>query len=334
MPGEMSIEHRYTGSYATLVGRLLNDTRHGWSIGTFGAVGEFVRDDDEPATRTITPSEQCLYTARAAIRINLDVEPYMLAYDTLSGDGESWGHSLAFCLPIPDGARRGVIQSLGHDSDAVRDEDRDAAIFDLGAGIGHVRFCLRTRDTRLIDTLLALQNQDVFGPHGGTLMADVMRAQPHRVLISPAGRIEVFAAIPPPDGESPEGPHTHLLPQLIQSGRTHDANAPIPRGFQPVLMFNPRSPWRDALGRRVPFEAELDADFRKLLDHHGLPDETCIRAGVEAAVASGIRPDAFAWPTTRRGRAVARLTLRRIAQRSPGDLVAAWRAHHDHAEEE
>jgi len=283
MPGEMSIEHRYASGYAALVGRLLDDTRHGWSIGTFGAVGEFVRDDDEPATRTITTSAQCLYTARAAIRINLDVEPRMLAYDTLSGDGESWGHSLAFCLPIPDKARRGVIQSLGHDTDAVRDEDRDAAIFDLGAGIGHVRFCLRTRDARLIDTLLALQNQDVFGPHGGALMADVMRAQPHRVLISPAGRIEVFAAIPPPDGESPEGPHTHLLPKLIQSGRTHDANAPIP---------------------------------------------------VEAAVASGTRPDAFAWPTTRRGRAVARLTLRRIAQRSPGDLVAAWRAHHDHAEEE
>ena len=89
-----------------------------------------------------------------------------------------------------------------------------------------------------------------------------------------------------------------------------------------------------ALGRRVPFEPELDADFRKLLDRHGLPGEARIRAGVEAAVASGTRPDAFAWPTTRRGRAVARLTLRRIAQRSPGDLVAAWRAHHDHAEEE
>lgn len=342
MPDELKTgNHHSAGNYAALMDELLDDARHGWSMGTFGAVGEFIRDDDEPVTRTRTATERCLHTARAAIRVKLDIAPHLIAYDTLLGDGgclagdrESWGHTLAVCLPLPENAHRGVIESLGQDTDAVRAEDREAAIFDLGVGIGPVRFCLRTRDPGLIDTLRGMQNQDVFGPHGGALMADVMRAQPHRVVISPAGRIEVFAAIPPFDGESPEGPHTHLLPQLVRLARTHDSNAPIPPGFQPVLMFHPRSPWHDATGRRVPFDSGLNDDFLRLLDLHGLPDEASIRSGVESAIAWGVRPDTFAWPDTRRGRAVARLTLRRIAQRSPGALVTAWRVYHDRVEEE
>jgi hypothetical protein len=342
MPDELNVgNHQSAGNYAALMEELLDDARHGWSMGTFGAVGEFIRDDSEPVIRTSTATERCLYTARAAIRVKLDIEPCLIAYDTLLGDGgclagdrESWGHTLAVCLPMPENAHRGVIKSLGQDTEAVRAEDREAAIFDLGAGIGHVRFCLRTQDQGLINALLGMQNQDVFGPDGGALMAEVMRAQPHRVMISPVGRIEVFAAIPLPGGESPAGPHTHLLPQLVRLERTHDSNAPIPPGFQPVLMFHPRSPWHDALGRRAPFDSGLNADFMRLLDLHGLPDEASIRSEVESAIASGVRPDAFAWPKNRRGRAVARLTLRRIAQRRPGDVVAAWRVHHDHAEEE
>jgi len=340
MPDELKVGNPHSANdYAALMETLLDDARHGWSMGTFGAVGEFIRDDDEPVIRTGSATDCCLHTARAAIRIKLDIAPHLIAYDTLLGDGgclagdrDSWGHSLAVCLPMPGNAHRGAIESLGQDAAAVRAEDRDAALFDLGVGIGHVRFCLRTRDPGLIDTLLAMQGQDALGPDGGALMAAVMRAQPHRVMISPVGRIEVFAPIPPMDGESPEGPHTHLMPQLVRLERTHDSNAPIPPGFQPVLMFHPRSPWHDVMGRRIPFDSGLNADFLRLLDLHGLPDEARIRSGVESAIATGVRPDAFAWPDTRRGRAVARLTLRRLAPQSPGELVTAWRVYHDRVE--
>lgn len=35
---------------ATLIDEMVADTRHGWSVGTFGAIGEFMRDADEPAS--------------------------------------------------------------------------------------------------------------------------------------------------------------------------------------------------------------------------------------------------------------------------------------------
>lgn len=324
-----------TQAYADWIDSLLDDPRHGWSIGSFGAVGEFMRDPGEPVVREDSALVRNISTPRAAMRIRLDAVPRIVAYDTLVADGASWGQALAFCTPYSaDQAYPDTIVSLGADLGAVRPEDRNAWLFDLGVSVGHVRFCLRTHDTRLRDLLLALQNRKLFGPDAQALMAETMRAQPHRVVLSPLGRIEVFAPIPPADGESPEGPHTHLLPALIKKGRTHDANAPIPSGFQPVLLLNPSSPWRDIMGRRVPFDAALDRSFLHLLDRYGLPEEARIRSSVESAIESGVRPLAYTWPRTRRGRAVARLTLRRIVQRRPSELALEWRAQHDSVETE
>jgi hypothetical protein len=59
----------------------------------------------------------------------------------------------------------------------------------------------------------------VFEP-GNPAMGMILAANPHRVFISRLGRIEVYQPIPPPSGKSPEGPHTHVLPRLLKSGRT------------------------------------------------------------------------------------------------------------------
>jgi hypothetical protein len=56
----------------------------------------------------------------------------------------------------------------------------------------------------------------------------IVHKSPNRIAITAMGRTEVYSAIPPPGGKSPEGPHTHLLPSLIKTGRKHDPKAPIP----------------------------------------------------------------------------------------------------------
>lgn len=324
-------ESKLSNDYAQLVTQLLDDTRHGWSIGVFGAVGEFIRDSDEALDRREDALTHCLVTPRAAIRLLLDCKPLVVPYDTLSSDGETWGHAVAFCLPLERSQEVDGIHESGTDVDAIRAVDRDALLFDLGVGIGSVRFCLRTRDSRLIEVLRAMQGQSPFSERGAELLTETLRAQPNRVALSPAGRIEVYADIPPPDGLSPEGPHTHLLPKLLESGRTHDANAPIPEGYQPVLQLSPRSPWRDEMGRRTPFDEVLDREFLYLLQRFGSTDEARIRTEVEGAIAAGVSPDDFEWPDTRRGRTVGRLTLRRLAQRAPSGQLNSWRKHFDRA---
>jgi len=313
---------------STLIDRMLVDHRHGWSIGTFGAVGEFMRDEDEDVRFTSEGDVTSIVTARAGLRVKAVPGLQAVAFDTLSADGETWGQSVAFCLPQPENMEQHGVTAMGPDKDALREEDRAAQLFDLGVGRRLVRFCARTADAGLIAALKSMEGKELFGPEGGPVMAEVLRAQPHRIAISPVGRVEVYAPIPLPGGSSPEGPHTHLLPRMVASGLTHAANSPIPAGLQPVLQLHPRSPWRDALGRRVPFDAELDRLFDGILAEFGLPQDREIRQSVQQAVKAGVSPEAFEWPQTRRGRAEARIALRRIA-REQEERVAPWRQRYD-----
>ncbi|MBB5686491.1 DUF6925 family protein [Sphingobium boeckii] len=306
-----------------LLADLASDPVNGWSIGSFGAIGEFVRDADEPVTIARKVDAITVVTARGAMRIKPLVPLQAIAWDSLAADGESWGHALAFCVARPATPNR-VIISLGPDRKAIRKEDRGAAMFDLGVAAGAVHMCLRTRDAALIAALDAAQGNALLDTPG--IMAEVLRAQPHRVMLSPAGRIEVFQPIPPADGKSPEGPHTHLLPKLIAKDRTHSSNTPLPDGLQSALTAHPRSPWRTMLGERYPFDPSIDAVFQPLLATYGLPEDMAVHAAITGAVAKGQTPT---WPETRRGRTKARIVLRRLA--ATGVDVQSLRALHDRA---
>lgn len=307
-----------------LIRDMLRDPSNGWSIGSFGAIGEFMRDADEAVELIDSPDSITVATARGALRATREADVRPIAWDSLSADGESWGHSLAFCVPRPVTTNRAVTV-LGPDMDAVRDEDRDAVLVDCGVGAGAVTMCLRTRDAGLLAVLAAAEGEPLLSAQG--VMPEVLRAQPQRVLISPAGRVEVFQPIPPPDGKSPEGPHTHLLPRLVVKDRCHSSNVPIPDGWQSALSAHPKSPWRTMMGVRHPFDAATDSVFAPMLELYGLPDDAVVEADLRATIDAGRD---LAWPDSRRGRAKARIVLRRMAA-AGDDRVKPWRALHDRA---
>lgn len=308
-----------------LLTELALDPANGWSIGSFGAIGEFVRDADEPADIVQGDNMLHIATRRGAMRIAPVTTLTPVAWDSLSADGESWGHAVAFCVDRPVTGNR-AIMALGPDAEAIRDRDREAALFDLGVGAGVVRMCLRTRDAALIRALNAAEGTALLATP--SLMAEVLRAQPHRVLLSPAGRIEVFQPIPLPDGKSPVGPHTHLLTKLTPKDRAHSSNTPIPQGQQSAISVHPRSPWRTMLGERHPFDPAIDAAFAPILQRYGLAEDASVAGALLRAIENGAAPEFAEWPDTRRGRTKARILLRRLA--AAGDSrVKPWRALHD-----
>lgn len=308
-----------------VIADLAEDPNNGWSIGSFGAIGEFVRDQEEPVGIVRSADRFEVTTPRGAMRIAPETPLIGIAWDSLSSDDVSWGHALAFCIGRPAGSPR-VITALGPDATAIRADDRTATLFDLGVAAGAVRMCVRTHDVALIGALARAEGLPLLSL--GAVMTEILRAQPHRVLLSPAGRIEVFQPIPPADGKSPIGPHTHLLPKLIASDRTHSSNTPLPDGLQAALTVHPRSPWRTNLGERHPFDESADAAFLALLENYGLPQDAAVREAVRAAVRSGAAPNHADWPGSRRGRTVARIMLRRMA--AAGDeQVGPWRALYD-----
>ena len=252
---------------------LLNDPACAWMCGGFGAVAEFMRDPDEAVH--VGPGLQAV-TARGGVRVTLTPATVPMAYE-MPGRRAGWSQALELCLPDAMAAtpRRIIITELGPDNDALRIEDAEAILFDLGLGMPHAEFCVRTQDPETLDVLRSGCGIGLLS--GNPAAAAMPRLSPHRVVRSPLGRIEVFQPIPPPDGSSPEGPHTHLLPKLLAHGRTHAANLPLPPGFVPCLSSFPANPLSNQGFDRRRFEA-----FQRLLDRYADPDWHTIKQAVFA----------------------------------------------------
>lgn len=215
------------------------DPQWGWSLGIFGAIAEFMRDPQEPATITDRADAVAVVTARGALLARSHPAAVLIDYETPSRHPERRVRARAACLPRQAAARAGRagVTEIGPDPDALREEDRGALLFDLGIGLGVVEACVRTREPALITALRAAEGKAALTATG--LMAAMLAHGPHRVFISALGRIEVFQPIPPPGGLSPDGPHTHVLPKLLAHGRTHAASLPIPDGLVPCLGIHP-----------------------------------------------------------------------------------------------
>lgn len=308
-----------------LLARLASEPTNGWSIGTFGVSGEFSRDAQEPAIIDRDDDLFIVATARGALRIAPTGPVRAIAYETLLSDGEGWSHALAICVERP-ATTSTLIQASGVDEEAIRQEDRDSLLFDMGVANGAVRMCVRTRDPRLVDTLRESCGHSLLDKPA--VLREVLRAQPHRVLLSPVGRVEVFQPIPAPGGKSPDGPHTHVLPKLIPKRRPHSSSVPIPDGWQAALTLHPPSPWSRFEAGRRHYEPRVDHAFVPLLNEFGLPEDRDIRDELVVAVTAASDPASFAWPASRRGRIAARITLRRLAAARIATAIS-WRARFD-----
>lgn len=243
MPGGLEVE--------AVLARHLGDPTSSFSVGSLGAIAEFHRDPDEPLVLDDRP-RLCVATQRGALAIGDCADAVPLAYQIPGPDGERRRQGVDFCLPADraHGARRRVLTELGTDINAVRAADREAILFDMGLGAANVDFCIRTDDPGLLQTLRAALGRSVLDP-ANPVMAAILDADPHRIAISALARAEVYQPI----GRTvtPEGPHTHVLPELLKTGRTHAAGIPIPHGLLPCLSLYPADPPRAGRGheRRV-----------------------------------------------------------------------------------
>ena len=314
-----------------VIASALNDTRTGWSMGSFGAIAEFHHVDGD--TAPVWPDAFARVTARGGVALTdlSDCQP--VAYETLSPKPDRWGQSVALCLPDDKArmARRTVLTPLGPDRSALRAEDRGALLFDMGLDQPQVDFCIRTDDPDLIAVLDAAEGQSLFAP-GNPVMAAILRAHPHRVAVTRIGRIEVYQKIGGPDtgGKSPVGPHTHILPKLMATGRTHSANTPIPDGLVPVAGLHPASPLTDPLGRDKPWDQKAFTAFQDLFQTWAPHGQAALKTLIRDLIAAGSLPDDFAAPPGRHMRTALRIAIRQ-AEREDGETptTAAWRAMFD-----
>lgn len=268
----------------------------GWSMGSFGVIAEFHQDADE-SLLSDKPADCLRATNRGAIHIEQfdDIQP--VAYEILSKNENRWQHGLALCLPEEKAkmGQRNCLADLGLDEKAVLEDHKGWRLFDmginaLGSGCGQVDFCIRTDNEELINILRDNLGKPIFE---SGIMPEILKAHPHRIAITPIGRVEVFQKIGGPDtgDKSPEGPHTHLLPKLIQSGNSHNANIAIPDGLIPCAYLHPESPMVDNLGADKPFDRGAYDAFQKLLDMWGTEPYMATKTTVFDQLKNGLEPE-------------------------------------------
>jgi hypothetical protein len=294
-----------------------------WSIGTFGAIAEFARDTDE----AVALSPLSAVTDRGAIRIEPRAGLRPFAFETTTKD--SWNHRVALCLPAAACAMSGrtVLTELGPDTAALRPQDRDSTLFDLGLGALQVDCCVRVSDSEVAALLRRHCGQPAFG---SPAMNIILATHPHRVFVSRLGRVEVFQPIPPPDGKSPDGPHTHVLPGLLRHRRTHSATEPIPDGFIPCAHLYPAHPAKDAMGQSRPFDRARHDAFQAILQRYGDPAFVALKRRVLDAVSAGADPLSIPIDDRRFARTNIRVTLRQLkSAQDDAPSLAAWMAAHE-----
>ncbi|WP_298961872.1 hypothetical protein [uncultured Methylobacterium sp.] len=293
----------------------LRDPGTAWSLGSFGVIAEFMRDPDEPVS-ALPDDRMGMATTRGAIALRPSADLRPVAYETAVASG--WNHAVALCLPESACAmsRRGVVTELGPDREAARPEDRDGVLFDLGLDLLAVDACVRSRDPEVIACLRAGAGQPLFA-HGNPIGPHLVAMSPHRVFVARIGRIEVYAPIPPSGGTSPEGPHTHVLPKLLRSGRTHAATTPIPAGYVPCAGLHPAHPYKDMQGQRIAFDAGRMTAFQALLQRWGDPALVAIKHGAEDP--EGAVSSRHAQAARRVAEAQARYLRGEVVEVGPGD---------------
>jgi hypothetical protein len=299
-----------------------------WSLGSFGGIAEFSRHRDEKATLTQSATGAAAVTARGGIAIDASDGCRPFAFESITKTG--WSQRVALCLP--EGAcamsRRTVLTELGADHEALKPEHRQSILFDLGLGALQADFCVRIDDDDMVTQLRRHTGRSVFDP-ANPAMGLLLEANPHRVVISRIGRIEVYQPIPPPSGTSPEGPHTHVLPKLLQSGRTHAATEPIPQGWIPCAHLYPAHPSRDGGGPEW-FDAASHESFQRMIESFGLPDGVAIKRRIMDAIEAEEPPSILAIAHDRHARTNVRIALRQLkAAGHASPILHAWLATFD-----
>lgn len=322
----------------------LSNWQSGWSMGTFGAIAEFHQDESEPAVINL-PDVLTRATRRGAIRLDASALTQVMpvAYETLSPKRHRWSQALALCLPeaVARRAARNVLTEIGPDDGAIRGIDRTGMLFDMGLSLPQCDFCIRTTDPKLLGTLRMNLGRSLF-EHGNAAMTAILTAHPHRVALTNIGRVEVYQKIGGPDtgGVSPSGPHTHLLPKLLQTGRTHSANTPIPEGLVPLGSLHPGNPVIGPVGEERAFDQSLQDDFQAMLEQYGVNDAFDLKRRVRLAVDDGGDASAFAYTPDRFSRACIRLALRQFEHEAKAakdaarlDRIKRWQATHEGLDE-
>lgn len=229
-----------TGEIRDFVVGTLRKSEGTWVTGVVGAVAEFCAPPGGQSHVEVSGDDVVARTEGAALHFTINDDVRALTFE--ASDVEIAGSRIVLAVKRERGhpAFADALSALGPDARAIDAADRGLSLFDLGLGRKEARFCVRLgagpAQNAMMQALGTPFPENL--PHIGPAL---LHESPVRVVESAIGRIEVATPIPPPTGASPPGPHTHLLPDHLATGRATPAGFDLPSAYWPGAIFYPRA---------------------------------------------------------------------------------------------
>jgi predicted Fe-S protein YdhL (DUF1289 family) len=217
---------------ADWVGKTLGAETGTFVVGMPGALAEFPCGPAQVVELSRGPDAVFARAAKAAFRLRLHEKLRAFAFGR-TGPIVLGLPKARIVLPIA-----ATLTLLGADHKAVDTQHRERLLFDFGLGRAGSRFLIRTGEPALAASLRAHCGspwQSVMAAIGPTILAN----GPHRVVESALARIEVLAPIPAPGTLTPQGAHTHFLPEFLQDGEEAPPGLALPDYALPVAIYYP-----------------------------------------------------------------------------------------------
>lgn len=199
-----------------------------WSVGVLGVVAEFHAPPNDGVKWSNATHATTASCEGGAMTIRLRDQVMPVPFDLESRRHGHRVRGVLFCLPVSEALLEpsAVLCEAG---------ERDGAVlFDIGAGAPSVEPMVMVTDHGMITMLRGALGARLVGTHHPALMA-LVEASPPRLFRTSLAEITVTQ--PTAQTETPEGPHTHLLPDLID-GSTHDQRVAVPEGWVPCLTLH------------------------------------------------------------------------------------------------
>ncbi|MEO0372541.1 MAG: hypothetical protein AAF231_13870, partial [Pseudomonadota bacterium] len=214
----------------------VENARGTWVMGVVGAVAEFMVPEGATAHVDADGDAIVAQTQNGAMRVVINDDIRALTFDPPGMMSEP-RVVLAVKrergrLPVADG-----VNDLGDDTPLL--DDPGTRLFDLGLGRKEGRFCVRVAEGAVQEALQGAAGLPLVHalPQIG---ASLLSASPTRVVESALGRIEVQGKIPGQGDAVTTGPHTHLLPDHLATGRALPVGMDLPRAYLPGAVFYPK----------------------------------------------------------------------------------------------
>ena len=196
-----------------------------FSVGVSGVTAEFHAVPGERTAWTSSAERITGACSRGEIEIALEDGVLAVPFDLASRRPGHRVRGCLFCRPEADALMAG--------NRVLRRVD-GTDLFDVGAGAATVDALVMVDDPGLAAALDEAEGERIVGTHHRALVK-ILEASPPRCFRSALARIVVTAPIA--TSRTPEGPHTHLLPDLID-GTTHDRRIEVPAGWLPCLAMH------------------------------------------------------------------------------------------------